>query len=62
MEDDIFFKFDGIWQPGPSIIVGDGVFIGRGCEFNIRQRIDIGNDSLIASGCKFIDRDHGIAL
>ena len=58
LEDDIFFKYDGFWQPGPSIIIRDRVFLGRGCEFNIRQRLEIGSDCLIASGCKFIDHDH----
>lgn len=58
LEEDIFFKYDGYWQPGPSIVVRDRVFLGRGCEFNIRRRIEIGRDSLIASGCKFIDHDH----
>ena len=62
LEHNIYFKFNGIWQPGPSIIIGDRVFIGNGCEFNIHQGVIIGNDSLIASGCKFIDHDHGIAL
>lgn len=61
LEADIFFKFDGIWCPGPSIIIGDRVFLGRGCEFNIKQRITIGQGSAIASGCKFIDHDHGIS-
>jgi Acetyltransferase (isoleucine patch superfamily) len=62
LEYNIYFKFNGIWQPGPSIIIGDRVFIGNGCEFNIHKGIRIGNDSLIASGCKFIDHDHGIVL
>lgn len=62
LEEDVFFKYDGIWQPGPSIVIGDRVFIGRGCEFNIRQRVVVGNDCLIASGCKFIDHDHGMSL
>ncbi len=62
LESDIFFKYDGFWQPGPSIIAGDRVFIGRGCEFNIRQRIEVGNDCLIASGCKFIDHDHELTI
>ena len=62
LEDDIFFKYDGYWQPGPSIQIGSGVFIGRGCEFNIRRRIEIGRDCLIASGCKFIDHDHEMAV
>ncbi|SRR6266404_4918306 len=60
LESDIFFKFDGIWSPGPSIIIADDVFVGRGCEFNIRKRITIGKGCAIASGCKFIDHDHGI--
>jgi acetyltransferase-like isoleucine patch superfamily enzyme len=60
LEPDIFFKFDGIWSPGPSIIIGDDVFIGRGCEFNIRKSIHIGDHALIGSGAKFIDHDHGI--
>lgn len=62
LEADIFFKFDGIWRAGPSIVIGDRTFIGRGCEFNIQKRIEIGRDCLIASGCKFIDHDHGFAL
>lgn len=60
LEDDIFFKYDGYWLPGPSIVIRNRVFIGRGCEFNIRKHIDIGSDCLIASGCKFIDHDHEI--
>lgn len=59
LENGISFKFDGIWQPGKSIIINNNVFIGAGCEFNIRKSISIGSDSLIASGCKFIDHDHG---
>ena len=62
LEPDIYFKYDGPWQPGPSIVVEDHVFIGRGCEFNIRNRIQIGSDSLIASGCKFIDHDPAMTL
>ena len=60
LERDIYFKFDGICKPGPSIVIGDNTFIGRGCEFNISQKITIGNDCLIASGSKFIDHDHAI--
>jgi acetyltransferase-like isoleucine patch superfamily enzyme len=59
-EKGIYFKYDGIWQKGPSIIIGDEVFIGKGCEFNINCKIVIDNYVNIASGCKFIDHDHGI--
>jgi acetyltransferase-like isoleucine patch superfamily enzyme len=62
LEDDIYFKYDGWWKPGPCIEVGDEVFIGRGCEFNIQERLRVGNDCLIASGCKFIDHDHGMSV
>lgn len=54
-------KFDGIWQPGPSIRIGSRSFIGSYCEFNIRKGISIGNNCLIASGCRFIDHDHGMS-
>ena len=59
LEHDIYFKYDGIWAPGASIIIRDRVFIGFGCEFNVRRRVEIGSECLIASGCKFIDHDHG---
>lgn len=62
LEPDIYFKYDGIWQSGPSILIKDENFIGRGCEFNIKKGIQIGNNCLIGSGCKFIDHDHGINL
>ncbi|MHB8208746.1 LbetaH domain-containing protein, partial [Mucilaginibacter sp.] len=38
----------------------NNVFLGSYCEFNITQSISVGNDTLIASGCRFIDHDHGI--
>jgi len=59
LEHDVYFKYDGIWAPGPSIVVGDRAFIGFGCEFNVRKRVEVGADCLIGSGCKFIDHDHG---
>ena len=62
LEQGINFKYDGIWSKGPSIFIGNDVFIGIGCEFNIRTKITIGDNSLIASGCKFIDHDHGVSL
>lgn len=62
LEHGIYFKYDGIWSKGPSIIIGDATFIGAGCEFNISGRIQIGKRAMIASGCKFIDHDHGTSL
>ena len=59
IEQHVYFKFDGIYKPGPSIRIQENVFIGSSCEFNIRKSIDIGNDCLIGSGSRFIDHDHG---
>lgn len=62
LEHGIYFKFDGIWKKGPAINIKNNVFIGEGTEFNIRIGITIGNDTLVAAGCRFIDHDHGIAI
>jgi acetyltransferase-like isoleucine patch superfamily enzyme len=60
IEPNVIFKHDGIYTEGPSIIIGDRTFIGSGCEFNISEGISIGYYCAIASGCKFIDHNHGI--
>ena len=62
LQEDIFFNFDHYWVPGPSIIIGNRVFIGRGVEFNIRDRVEVGDDTMIASGVKIIDHDHGTGI
>lgn len=60
IEGGTYLKYDGIWKPGPSIILGKDIFIGAGVEFNIKGSITVGDFSLIGSGSKFIDHDHGI--
>jgi acetyltransferase-like isoleucine patch superfamily enzyme len=62
LEPDIYFKFDGYWLPGPSIRIGDRVFIGRGVEFNVHGSIQIADDSGIGSGCVLADHNHGTAV
>jgi len=62
LEHHIFFKYDGIWSGHKSIVIDDNVFIGNHCEFNINCGLRIGKFSNIASGCKFIDHDHGTNL
>lgn len=62
LEHGVYFHYDGIYSEKPSICIGNNVFIGNNTEFNITDKITIGNDSLIASGCRFIDHNHGIAL
>ncbi len=58
IEEGVVFKHDGVWSEGTSIQIADRVWLCRGCEFNITHGISIGPDTLIASGCKFIDHDH----
>ena len=61
LEPNIFFKYDGIWKSNCSIQIGDNTFIGSSTEFNITKEIKIEKNCLIASGCKFIDHDHGFS-
>ncbi len=56
----VYFHFDGIYSDGVAISIGDNCFIGTGTEFNISEQITVGADSLIASGCRFVDHDHGV--
>ena len=61
LENDISFIYAAPWEPARAPIrIGDRVFVGRFCEFNICGSISVGDDALIASGCKFIDHDHSI--
>lgn len=62
LEENLIFKFDGIWKGGKGIQIGNQVFIGAHCEFNITESIIIGDKCLIASGCRFIDHNHGYDL
>jgi len=61
LEHGVYFHFDGVWKPGPSIVVGDRCFLGAGCEFNARLRIEVGNQCLIAAGSRFVDHDHDLS-
>lgn len=62
LESNIYFKFDGFWLPGPNIVIGNGVFIGRNVEFNVQGRIEIGDDCGIGSNVIFTDHNHSDAM
>jgi len=63
IEHSVYFKFDGPYSPeSDKISIGSGTFIGSSTEFNIKYGIQISDDCLIASGCRFVDHDHGIEL
>ncbi len=59
LEHDVYLKVSGGYDEQVSIRIGDGTFIGSGCELNALSLIDIGPSCLIASGTRFIDHDHG---
>lgn len=56
----VLFKYDGPYSDGKAIVIGDETFIGTGVEFNIKDSIFVGDKCLIASGCRFVDHDHGL--
>lgn len=62
LERGIYFNAAGGHSRGIAISIGAGTFVGSGCEFNAIESIHIGNTCLIASGCRFIDHNHGVAL
>ena len=62
LEHEIYFKVAGGYQNKVSIVIGDGCFIGSFCEFNVIDSLVIGPSTLIASGTRFIDHDHGKTL
>ncbi len=62
IERGVYFHYDGICLPGPSIFIGDDCFIGYGCEFNVAARVTVEDHCLIASGTRFIDHNHGTDL
>lgn len=60
IEHNIYFHFDGPYMKGPKIIIGNKCFLGNNIEFNIREKLIIGNNALIGAGTKIIDHDHNI--
>jgi len=62
VEHNVYFKHDGPYSGGISIDIGKDCFIGNNVEFNIKEFISVGDSTLIGSGCKFIDHDHGLKL
>ncbi len=59
LEHDTYLNAAGPYSEGVSIDIGEGCFIGTGCEFNITSRLTIGRCSLIAAGTRIIDHNHG---
>ena len=61
LEHATYLNAAGPYSEGVSISIGEGVFIGTGCEFNITGGLTIGRCSLVAAGTRIIDHNHGTA-
>lgn len=62
VEQNVYFKHDGYYSSGQSIVIGKECFIGAGVEFNIQEKIELGDYCLIGSGTKFVDHNHGTEI
>jgi acetyltransferase-like isoleucine patch superfamily enzyme len=59
IEKNVSFRYEGFYSDGFAIEIGDKTFIGQNCTFNIAEKITFGYYCAIASGCQFIDHNHG---
>lgn len=59
LEHNCYLNAAGPYSEGVSIEIGEGCFIGTGCEFNITSGLKVGRSSLIAAGTRIIDHNHG---
>jgi acetyltransferase-like isoleucine patch superfamily enzyme len=57
-ESDVYLK---VVDDNASLEFGDFVFIGRGSEFDVIERVSVGDHTVIAPGCFITDHDHGMS-
>ena len=62
LEHGVYLNAAGPYVAPVAIEIGEGTFVGTGCEFNITTHLVIGRDCLIAAGSRFIDHNHGTSL
>jgi acetyltransferase-like isoleucine patch superfamily enzyme len=60
-----FVADDGVYlkvvSDDATLELGSYVFVGRGSEFDVLERISVGDHTLIAPGCFITDHNHGIS-
>lgn len=59
IENGVIFQYHGPWKDSPALVFGNRVHISANTHFNIQKLIQVGDDVMIAAGCKFVDHDHG---
>lgn len=57
-EDNVYMK---IVDDDACLEIGEGVFIGRATEFDIQERVYVGDHTIIAPNCFITDHSHGIS-
>lgn len=58
LEDSVYLK---VVADNASLEFGSYVFVGRGVEFDVQEKVSVGDHSLIAPGCFITDHEHGIS-
>ena len=58
IEDGVLFKITQPFSTENFIKMGDNVFVGADCQFNISTQVIIGDNCLIASNTVFVDTGH----
>jgi acetyltransferase-like isoleucine patch superfamily enzyme len=57
-EDLVYMK---IVSDNASLDFGNYVFVGRGTEFDVLEKVSVGDHTVIAPGCFITDHNHGIS-
>jgi acetyltransferase-like isoleucine patch superfamily enzyme len=57
LESDVYIK---IVHDKAILKIDEYCFIGKGCEFDVIERVVVGKHTLIAPGCFITDHNHGI--
>ncbi len=58
VEDDVVFKINHPFEEGAALTIGDRVFIGSGCYFNVGAKVSIGSNTLLAARVMVADVGH----
>lgn len=58
IEQDVYLK---LVDSEARLVLGNHVFVGKGCEFDVMSSVIVGAYTLFAPGCFVTDHNHGIA-
>ena len=61
LEDGVLLQYAGPSTTEARLRFGNHVQVSPNVHFNIQDQISVGDHTMIAAGCKFIDHDHGFS-